>query len=102
MTSEPHFENDRKEFASRFDAIRARFDQIDQVREKQLDAQLDQLDQDIVALDARIGIEAIELAEEDKKELERVKATFKRAGEDLKRTWQHAREKVESARHGAG
>ena len=96
------FENDRKEFASRFDAIRARVDQIDQVREKQLDAQLDQLDQEIVALDARMLIESTELAEEDKKELERVKATFKRAGEDLKRTWQHAREKVESARHGAG
>jgi hypothetical protein len=96
------FENDRKEFASRFDAIKKRFDQVDQVREKRLEAQLDQFDQEIVALDARMQTEGMDLQEEDKKELDRVKAAFRRAGEDLKRTWQRAREKVESARHGAG
>jgi len=120
------FEKARQEFANKLDAVKAKLNQIENVRGERFDAQLDQLDEEIVALDAKVRVEAIELKAEDAQELQQVhekldvakeerrrvaaardesrqevKASFGRAMEDLKQTWQRARDRVESARHGA-
>jgi len=84
----------RSEFATKFGTVKAKLDRVDQAREKQLEAQLDQLDQEIILIDSKIQREVSGLADEDRKELERVKAAFGQAVQDLKRTWQHARERV--------
>jgi hypothetical protein len=121
------FENVRKEFASMFDAIKAKLAQVDQVREDKLNAQLDQLDLEIIELDAKVEKKEIILDEEDAEEMDRVhgqleaakdkrrevesareesreemKSGFGQAIDNLKRTWQHARGRVRSARPGAG
>jgi hypothetical protein len=91
----------RSEFATKFGTVKAKLDQVDQAREKKLDAQLDQLDQEIALMDSKIRGEVAGLTDEDKKELERVKTAFGKAVQDVKGTWQRAREKVESRRPGA-
>jgi chromosome segregation protein len=121
------FESVRKEFTSTFDAIKAKLGQIDRVREEKLNAQLDQLDLEIIELEAKIQKKEIVLDEEDAKEMDHVhgqleaakdkrrevasaheeseqemKSGFGQAIDDLKRTWQHARGRVQAARHGAG
>jgi hypothetical protein len=121
------FENVRKEFASTFSAIKAKLDQIDRVREDKLNAQLDQLDLEIIELDAKVEKKEIILDEEDAEEMDRVhgqletakdkrrevasareesreemKSGFGEAIDDLKRAWHHARGRVRAARPGAG
>jgi hypothetical protein len=95
------FDADCSEFATKFDAIKAKLDQVDQARERKLDAQLDQLDQEIVVIDSKIQREVIGLVDEDKKELNRAKAAYGKAVQELKRTLQDARQKIGSHRPGA-
>src|SRR5689334_23421839 len=48
------FEDSRRRFVSRLDAINANLRRVDEVREDKLNAQLDQLDAEIVELDAKV------------------------------------------------
>jgi hypothetical protein len=117
------YEESHERFRNMLEAITAKVDQIDQVREDRLNAQLDQLDQEIVELDVKMQQEGIDLDIDESEKLndvhdeleaakekrrriaaageesgQEMRSDFRRAVDHLKESLKNAQERV-SAHH---